>query len=389
MARAIRPIRLGIHSGVVAVDASVGSTGDPDRDSDLPELLHRAAPATGSDHPATVGVLIPAVGFTLTAVSLALATIGFALAGDREPVAVEGIRIALATDRLTFAAARQRLTQRSGLPHTEFEAVSIPRLIATDLDGTFLRPDGTVSAVNAAAAAKAAERGVPFVIATGRPARWLGVLDGLTTAHAQVIVSNGGAVVDLATRRALQQFPMTPAVVMTVAEQLRQAIPGTTFGVETAEGFGCEPTSPSRQRDEPGHLIGELPDLIAELGGVIKMLGFHPEVRSEPLTNLAAAVVGEQLTLTHASVRQSYGMIELTAPGISKASTLALLCEELGIEAEDVIAFGDMPNDAEMLAWAGRGYVVANGHNSMKGCGFTEVASNNDDGVGRTILELL
>lgn len=267
--------------------------------------------------------------------------------------------------------------------------MSIPRLIATDLDGTFLRPDGTVSAVNAAAAAKAAERGVPFVIATGRPARWLGVLDGLTTAHAQVIVSNGGAVVDLATRRALQQFPMTPAVVMTVAEQLRQAIPGTTFGVETAEGFGCEPTSPSRQREEPGHLIGELPDLIAELGGVIKMLGFHPEVRSEPLTNLAAAVVGEQLTLTHASVRQSYGMIELTAPGISKASTLALLCEELGIEAEDVIAFGDMPNDAEMLAWAGRGYVVANGHNSMKGCGFTEVASNKDDGVGRTILELL
>ncbi len=267
--------------------------------------------------------------------------------------------------------------------------MSIPRLIATDLDGTFLRPDGTVSAVNAAAAAKAAERGIPFVIATGRPARWLGVLDGLMTAHAQVIVSNGGAVVDLATRRALQQFPMTPAVVMTVAEQLRQAIPGTTFGVETAEGFGCEPTSPSRQRDEPGHLIGELPDLIAELGGVIKMLGFHPEVRSEPLTNLAAAVVGEQLTLTHASVRQSYGMIELTAPGISKASTLALLCDELGIEAEDVIAFGDMPNDAEMLAWAGRGYVVANGHNSMKGCGFTEVASNNDDGVGRTILELL
>jgi len=112
-------------------------------------------------------------------------------------------------------------------------------------------------------------------------------------------------------------------------------------------------------------------------------------VRSEPLTNLAAAVVGEQLTLTHASVRQSYGMIELTAPGISKASTLALLCEELGIEAEAVLAFGDMPNDAEMLAWAGRGYVVANGHQSMKDCGFTHAASNAHDGVGRTILQLL
>lgn len=267
--------------------------------------------------------------------------------------------------------------------------MTTPRLIATDLDGTFLRSDGTVSAVNAAAAAKAAELGIPFVIATGRPSRWLDVLEGVKAAHPQVIVSNGGAVVDLATRSPLQEFPMRSEVVLEVASQLRTAIPGMTFGLETAQGFGCEGTSPSRQRDEPGHRIGELPELIAELGGVIKLLGFHCEVRSEALTDLAATVVGDQLTLTHASVRQSYGMIELTAPGISKASTLALLCAELEIPAQDVIAFGDMPNDADMLSWAGRGYVVANGHHSMKHCGFSEVPSNDEDGVGQTVLSLL
>ncbi|MBA3020951.1 HAD family hydrolase [Propionicimonas sp.] len=264
-----------------------------------------------------------------------------------------------------------------------------PRLIATDLDGTFLRPDGTVSAINAEAAARANELGVPFVIATGRPTRWLGVLAELATAHPQVIVSNGGAVVELATGRPVHQFPLDSATAFAVADALRAAIPGITFGFETGVGFGCEPDSPSRQRSEPGHHTGTLTELSESLGAVIKLLGFHPEIPSEQLTTLAAAVIGDQLNLTHASVSQPYGMIELTAPGVSKASTLALVCAELGIAAAEVVAFGDMPNDAEMLTWAGQGFVVANGHHSMKVCGFTEVPSNAEDGVGLTILELL
>lgn len=264
-----------------------------------------------------------------------------------------------------------------------------PKLIATDLDGTFLQPDGTVSALNASAVTRAHEVGVPFVIATGRPTRWLGVLDGLSTAHPQVIVSNGGAVVDLASREALQQYPLQASMAREVALALRTAIPGITFGFETVATFGCEPESPSRQRSEPGHHTGSIDELLDQLGAVIKVLGFHSELDSEVLTELARPVVGDQLTLTHASVSQSYGMIELTAAGVSKATTLAILCTALGIDAADVVAFGDMPNDADMLTWAGRGYVVANGHRSMKTCGFTEVAANADDGVGQTVLDLL
>jgi hypothetical protein len=80
---------------------------------------------------------------------------------------------------------------------------------------------------------------------------------------------------------------------------------------------------------------------------------------------------------------------ELTAPGVTKASTLALLCAELGIDAADVVAFGDMPNDLAMLSWAGRGYVVANGHGTLLSAGFTVVPANSEDGVGQTVLGLL
>ena len=264
-----------------------------------------------------------------------------------------------------------------------------PRLIVTDLDGTFLSPDQTVSATNRDAVQRAAELGVPFVVATGRPVRWLDVLDALATAHSQVIVSNGAAVYDLATRTVVRSFPLDTEVALAIADELRTVIPGISFGFETAVGFGCEPASPSRQRGAPGVLEAPLDELARRLGAVLKLLGFHTEIASEELAALATEAVGQRLTLTHALMGGPYGMLELTAPGVTKATTLELLCAELGIAADDVVAFGDMPNDLAMLNWAGRGFVVANAHRSLLGGGFTVVPANDADGVGRTVLDLL
>ncbi|MCA0306660.1 MAG: Cof-type HAD-IIB family hydrolase [Actinobacteria bacterium] len=264
-----------------------------------------------------------------------------------------------------------------------------PRLIVTDLDGTFLAPDRRVSDTNLAAARRAAELGIPFVVATGRPVRWLDVLDDLAEAHSQVIVSNGGAVFDLARRSVVQAFPVDPRVALAVTADLRAAVPGITFGFETPVGFGCEPDCPTRQRGEPGVVQGSVEDLLRGLGPVIKVLGFHPDLGSDDLCDLAGSVIASRLTLTYAMVSASYGMLELTAPGVTKASTLALLCAELGVDAADVVAFGDMPNDRAMLSWAGRGFVVANGHHSLLRGGFVVVPGNDEDGVGRTVLDLL
>ncbi len=264
-----------------------------------------------------------------------------------------------------------------------------PRLIATDLDGTLLGSDHRVSPTNLAAARRAAELGVPFVVATGRPLRWLDVLDELAEAHSKVIVSNGAAVVDLRTRTVERSFPLDGATAVAVAEALRAAIPGTTFGFETPTGFGCEPDCPSVERASPGSVTTDLAALTDRIAPVIKVLGYHTGLDSDQLAAQAAAVVGDRLTLTHSVVAGSYGLLELSAPGVTKASTLALLCAELGIEARDVVAFGDMPNDRAMLAWAGRGYVVANGHRSLLSAGFAVVPANDVDGVGRTVLDLL
>jgi hydroxymethylpyrimidine pyrophosphatase-like HAD family hydrolase len=266
--------------------------------------------------------------------------------------------------------------------------VSTLRLIATDLDGTFLRPDGTVSATNLAAVRAASERGIVFVVATGRPFRWLDVLDGLAGTHSKVIVSNGAAVFDLAGGCIVQSFPLNGEVALAVADDLRLEVPGMTFALEAASGFGYEPDCPTRQTELPDALCAPLPELLTAIGPVIKLLGFHPGIESDELTTRSRATVADRLYLTHASVNAPYGMIELTAPGVTKASTLEVLCAELGIAADEVVAFGDMPNDVEMLEWAGRGFVVANGHPSLLRR-FEAVPPNSSDGVGTTILDLL
>jgi hydroxymethylpyrimidine pyrophosphatase-like HAD family hydrolase len=78
-------------------------------------------------------------------------------------------------------------------------------------------------------------------------------------------------------------------------------------------------------------------------------------------------------------------MIEISATGVTKASTLAALCEERGLGPNDVLAFGDMPNDLPLLAWAGQAYAVANAHPAVLEAVAMHTASVEDDGVAQVL----
>jgi len=97
-------------------------------------------------------------------------------------------------------------------------------------------------------------------------------------------------------------------------------------------------------------------------------------------------VVGHLAELTHSS---RDGLVEISASGVSKATTLELLCAERGVGAHEVVAFGDMPNDLPLLAWAGRGIAVANAHPSVLSAVTEHTASNDDDGVALVLERLI
>ena len=82
------------------------------------------------------------------------------------------------------------------------------------------------------------------------------------------------------------------------------------------------------------------------------------------------------------------GLVEISAAGVTKAAALARVCERLGVDAADVVAFGDMPNDIAMLTWVGTSYAVANAHPSVLEVVDHVARSNDEDGVAQVLAGL-
>lgn len=256
------------------------------------------------------------------------------------------------------------------------------RLVATDMDGTLLGPDGDVSERTMNALRMVREQGIEVVLVTGRPPRWVsGVLDD-GTVHELVICSNGAIVYDPAADRVVQQNPITTEITTRLITQLRERAPGVTFALETATGFGYEPDYPVARPPLSPRVADAL-----ELARVptSKLLVRHPALPMEQLRDIALEVAGDDAVVTHSG----FDLIEISAAGITKAYALERLCHDLGISADEVIAFGDMPNDLPMLAWAGYSVAVANAHPSVLESVDEVTAPNGADGVALVLERVI
>ncbi|WP_107421022.1 Cof-type HAD-IIB family hydrolase [Streptomyces sp. CB03234] len=266
-----------------------------------------------------------------------------------------------------------------------------PRLIATDLDGTLLRDDKSVSDRTISALAAAEEAGIEVFFVTGRPARWMGVVSDHVHGHGLAICANGAAVVDLHSGgKLLEVRPLERETALHVVQTLRREAPGTAFAVELATGFHYEPDYPPFWLD-PSATIAPAEKLLHEdepgTGApVLKLLAHHADLTPDGFLALARTAAGDRASITRSSPS---ALLEISGLGVSKASTLALCCAERGISADEVVAFGDMPNDIEMLSWAGRSYAMGNAHPDVVAAASGRTVANNEDGVARVIEDIL
>jgi Cof subfamily protein (haloacid dehalogenase superfamily) len=258
----------------------------------------------------------------------------------------------------------------------------IPRVVATDLDGTVVRSDGTISARTKNALTAAADAGAMVVIVTGRPPRWLRGIAEATGHHGLAICANGAIVWDLHDERVVASYPIDVDTVRDIASVLRKEFPDLGFAVESIDArFGHEPSYRPRWSTDDQTLVAELEALLSQ--PVAKLLARHEGLSADELLAGARTVVAEELaTLTHSSRE---GLLEISAAGVTKASTLTALCAQHGFGPEDVVAFGDMPNDLPMLAWAGRSIAVGNAHPEVLHAVDEVTASNDDDGVAQVL----
>lgn len=270
------------------------------------------------------------------------------------------------------------------------------RLIATDLDGTLLDPSGRIAEAEAEAVRAASQAGIVVVVATGRPLRWLDVLAPIADADPLVVASNGAVVYDLHADTVVRSHTLDVPLIGALAHDLRGALPGLLFALEEGRRFSTEDAwayhlpdaSRSLAQEESVTRRGAWASVLTEAGDVVKFLALHPDADPDDLLAAATDVLGGRAEVTHSVTAGRRALLEMSAPGISKAATIAELAAERGITPAQVAAFGDMPNDLAMLEYAGMPYVMANGHPALLER-FAVIGSNAEGGVGAQIRRLL
>jgi Cof subfamily protein (haloacid dehalogenase superfamily) len=259
--------------------------------------------------------------------------------------------------------------------------VSAPRLVATDLDGTIIRRDGSISDRTRETLARVEQAGAVLVLVTGRPPRWMSPVVQALGHRGLAVCANGAVVYDLHTESVVRHSSMSPKDAADVIEALRRDVPGIAFAVERHDtGFAHESSYVPRWDSSDPKSVAPVEELVA--AGVVKLLARHDDMNADELLATAHRSVAGLGTLTHSS---SDGLLEISAAGVSKASGLASLAADHGIDPTDVVAFGDMPNDLPMLAWAGLGIAVANAHPEVLAAADEVTASNDDDGVAQVL----
>ncbi len=256
-----------------------------------------------------------------------------------------------------------------------------PRVIASDLDGTLVDSRGRISPRTRAVLDRARDAGALLVFVTGRPPRWMDSVIEETGASGLAVLANGAYVYDLESREIVRQHTLDVASAERLVKAIRDELPGVTFAVESRAGFAHEPEYvPAWPGDNT--VIGAIAELLTD--PVAKLLVKHPDRGPDDIHDLVAALAGEDATVTYSGDV----LLEISGAGVSKASTLEAVCAEAGVGPDGVVAFGDMPNDVPMLAWAGWGVAVGNAHPKVLAIADEVTASNNDDGVAQVLERL-
>jgi hypothetical protein len=252
-----------------------------------------------------------------------------------------------------------------------------PALVATDLDGTIVRGDGTISERTVAALARVERAGARFVLVTGRPPRMMRPIARAFSHRGTAICANGALAYDLGTETVESLHLIEPPALAAAAAALRDAVPGIGIAVEYPDGHAADFVYQALNWDV-NSTIPRVADEILFSRPASKLLGRHFGHTCDDLLALALPELEGLVSVTHSN---SKGLVEAAALGVSKATVVEELAAGLGIGRESVVAFGDMPNDLPLLAWAGTSCAVANAHPEVLAAATCVIGSNDDDGV--------
>jgi HAD superfamily hydrolase (TIGR01484 family) len=259
------------------------------------------------------------------------------------------------------------------------------RLVATDLDGTLLRSDESVTRRTRDALAAAAAAGAAHIVVTGRGAPWTRhILDDLGY-DGLAVCGQGSQVYDAREHRLLTSVTLDRQLAGVALAKIEAEV-GPLHLAASRDGLDGDVLV------GPGYAVsGSLPAVpltdAADLWAapLNKIYIQHPTLGDDELAEAARRAAGGFVTVAMAGA----GIVELLPLGLSKATGLSLAARRLGVKAAETIAFGDMPNDIPMFAWASYGVAMANAHEELRAVADEVTASNEEDGIAVVLERLL
>lgn len=260
-------------------------------------------------------------------------------------------------------------------------------MIATDLDGTLLHR-GKLSQRNQKALLAARERGIQVVAVTARAPRGVHRHPELAASIDAAICCNGAIVYDFAAGAADFRHPMPLATARELQRRLLEAMPQALFAVETGESqIAQDPQFEiGVHLHDPWHFVDPSADLFDGVDAVATFI-----VRAPGLD--AASLLAQVRRIDMPDVRMwhwgKYPEIEYSSLHATKGLALAEWCAARGIGPESVIAFGDMPTDVSMLAWAGRSFAMADANEEALAAATDRTGTCAADGVAEAIEAVL
>ena len=253
------------------------------------------------------------------------------------------------------------------------------KMIALDLDGTLNNDEKKITEKTREALLAVQQHGVMVVLASGRQAPGLSreadALD-LKDYHGLLLSYNGGRIQDATTGEILFDQAIERATALRFLRHL-EAYPELSPIVDDGESIFT--TDANRHKIE----------IVENIADAVEARGFSP-------VKILTAAPNEILVPRLADIRRGFEdelsfvqsapwFYEATVKGVSKSSSLARVCERLGIERSEVMAFGDAQNDMSMLDFAGRGVAMGNACPELKEMADEITLSNNEDGIAASL----
>ena len=253
------------------------------------------------------------------------------------------------------------------------------KLIATDLDGTFLNDDSKITDYNKAILKKLIDRGIDIVIATGRPISAMDFYYEELKNNSESIVFNGAMVVDK-NFNCIFSSPLENNIVHNIINLYKEKyINHTSLNIYSIKEYIVAKDNFKFQTHT---------EKIDKKNKIIGLENFNDDIEAQKIIILGENDILidikkniDNLFTVHTSFSDPH-YLEILSANSNKANALKWLCNKKNIDRENVIAFGDNYNDIEMIEFAGVGVAMENAESYVKKNAKYIADTNNNNGVG-------